>query len=168
MIRAAAVVICAAGPVAAAPDCYQRFYSDAHMAANPAQGVQGMVLSFRPLDEGGRGVQLWAELSPEAEGRGPDEVGERYFSDMRCEVGGAVGEGADPAAETCFDSCDQGFIQIIEESDSRLLIRSFGLGLHVNQSACDGGAVLADRSESGGFVATTFRLDGEVEAECEG
>ncbi|MFY0633218.1 MAG: hypothetical protein JXQ91_05365 [Vannielia sp.] len=168
MIRAALLVALGAGPAMAGPDCYQRFYPDAHMAANPLQGVQGMVLHFHPLDAGGRGVQLWAELSPEAEGIAPGEVGERYYSDMRCEAGGPAVEGADPAAETCFDLCDQGFVQIVEESDSRLLIRSFGLGLHGNTSACDGGAVLADRSAAGGYAVTTFRLDGTAEAECEG
>ncbi len=168
MIRAALCAVLVAGPAAAGPDCYQRFYSDAHMAANPLQGVKGMVLSFRPLDGGGRGVQLWAELSPEAEGIAPGEVGERYFSDMVCEAGGPAVEGADPAAETCFDGCDQGFIQIVEESETRLLIRSVGLGLHGNPAACDGGAVLADRAEGGGYAVTLFRLDGAMEPECEG
>ncbi|MBS8228046.1 hypothetical protein [Vannielia litorea] len=169
MIRAALLATLAtSSPALAAPDCYQRFYSQAHMAANPGQSVQGLVLSFHPLDEGGRGIQLWAELSPEAEGLAPGDIGERYFSDMRCEPGGGFGAGADPEAETCFDTCDQGFVQIVQESDSRLLIRSFSLGLHRTPAACDGGTVLADRDESGNWVTTTFRLDGTAEADCEG
>ncbi|QDC10215.1 hypothetical protein FHY55_13580 [Oceanicola sp. D3] len=168
MIRAGVIAMLAAGPAIAGPDCYQRFYSDAHMAANPTQGVQGLVLHFHPIEGGTRGVQLWAELTPEMESLASETLGQRYYSDMRCEAAGPDVEGADPAAETCFDLCDLGFIQIVEESDSRLLIRSFGLGLHGNSTTCSGGAVLADRGETSGYVVTTFRLDGAAEADCEG
>ncbi len=118
--------------------CYARNYSDAHLAQNPDQVVQSIVLAF----ERGAGdlyVTMAAKIADGGHARGGPLVGQWVDQGLYCYEGEADAVGAKCAVE-----CDGGSLEVTKVTGDSLTFRTQYLTVGDTEE-CGGSIDLAER-----------------------
>lgn len=147
-------------PAAAEPEgCFERIYSDAHLAKNPAQVVRSISMAFGDFaGDATPWVDVQADIADQGHARGTGQGGNTYSQIARCTEGGDSKTGW-----TCSVECDGGTLKIKRLDATSLLVRLDYFTLTTGDD-CGGEVDLAE--VPGQSVA--YRLERRPDAACAG
>lgn len=137
--------------------CYARDYSDAHLAANPAQVVDQMVLAVTDFGSD-INMQIAALISDQGHAKGTPQAGQWLDQGLYC-----YGKAAVSVGMTCAVECDGGVIEVTKVTTDSLTFRTEYLTIGDNEE-CGGTMELAEEVGK----PTLYRLDKVDAAICEG
>lgn len=118
--------------------CYARNYSDAHLAANPAQVVQSMVFAFEQ-GEAEVLVNMAVKVANGGHAKGGPLVGKWVRQGMFCFDGGAGQVGT-----RCAIECDAGSMEVVKVTPNSLTFRTNYLTVG-EADECGGSIDIAER-----------------------
>lgn len=159
--RSAALALAAAlaaGPAAAGgplPGCFARDYSDAHLAANPAQVVDWIVLQVRPDPSAGTVADMWVATAMQGHVLQTGHGGQLFSQFLICWDEGGV--------PVCGVECDGGTLTVTAQGPDGLTFRT-GYLMVGNAQGCGGAVDLAERIGQ----PVSYRLDRVDASVCDG
>ena len=139
-----ALTLLAALPAAAdgaAPGCYARDYSPAHLAAHPDQVVRTIKIRILAADQDtGVGARLWVSLADQGHVRAEGLGGTDLDSDLYCSAD----------RSSCGIECDGGNFEVAQDGD-RLSLTTSRI---IVGGGCEGATDLAEQPDT----AVTYLL----------
>ena len=142
----------AGGPV---PGCYARDYSDAHLAANPDQVVDRIVLRVRADAGAGTVADLWVITARQGHVLKSGQGGRRFTQFLYCRD--------ESRGPVCAVECDGGSFTVTAQGPDGLSFSTDYL-LVGEGEGCGGAVDLAERPGR----AVTYRLDRVAWSVCDG
>lgn len=155
------VLLCLATPVAAQDvpqGCFFRDYSDAHLAQNPGQGVDQILIYFRSGADNSGGIVL-ADVRVLAANQGQA---------LAAGLGGQTLNATPGNFNTPLRfgvECDGGSFDVIGQTGEELTIETQGMRL-TKEPSCDGDERWMNLAEIGGET-TTYRLRAVDQSQCD-
>ncbi|MGC1495890.1 MAG: hypothetical protein WA790_08775 [Sulfitobacter sp.] len=139
--------------------CFERTYSDAHLAKNPSQVVRSISMSFG--DFGGDTVpwiDVEAEIADQGHARGTGQGGNTYGQIARC-----TDQGNSKTGWTCSVECDGGTLRI-DRLDATSLLVSLDYFIMNTGDDCGGEVDLAEVPGQ----SVSYKLERQPNAACAG
>ncbi|SMX30275.1 hypothetical protein TRP8649_04418 [Pelagimonas phthalicica] len=152
--------LAACGSFAAAndirPGCYERIYSQSHLASHPDQHVAAIRMKVGEwITNVSRDTRLEATFANQGQVRGTGAAGRTMAQFLFC--------GTEDSWDRCQAECDSGSLQVIKQSNSSMTFRTRYLMVGDAQS-CGGYVDLAEIQ--GQWVS--YRLNRVPDANCRG
>ena len=137
--------------------CYQRIYSDAHLAKHPAQIVQAIQLKVYNSQYNTVWGDLRVRFADQGRVRGTRSAGALLKQSLICFTDGGPG--------TCQVECDGGRFDVVKQTSSSMTFETRGLMVgSLEDEGCGGSEDLAE------FIGqpVRYRLNRVADAVCDG